>query len=140
MAFASLDTGDDAEPLAEINMVPLIDVLLVLLVVFIVSAPLLTDTVRLRLPQASAHASDPRPDKVEFSIDATGQRHWNDEPVDRATAARRFAAEDARRPQPEIYLRADQAVACRLVAETLADASKAGLARVGFVSQPELGR
>ena len=137
MAFASFDSRGAAAPVADINMVPLIDVLLVLLVVFIIGAPLFTHAVRLQLPQASSQADEARPGKVEFAIDAAGRRYWNGEPVDRAAAAERFRAEGARRPQPEIHLRADQAVAYRVVAETLADASKAGLARVGFVSEPE---
>ncbi len=110
-------------------MVPLIDVLLVLLVIFIVTAPLLTNAVKLELPQASSQVNDlqAREDRV---------RHRRRRPallerraVDRAEAARRFLAEGARQPQPEVHLRADQSVAYRLVAETLADASKGRLAR-----------
>ena len=137
MAFASFDSRNAAAPMADINMVPLIDVLLVLLVIFIVTAPLLTDAVKLQLPLAASQPNDARPDKVEFAIDAAGQRYWNGEPVDRAAAAGRFVAAGGRQPQPEIHLRADRAVAYRVVAETLADASKAGLSRVGFVSEPE---
>ena len=137
MAFASFDSKNAAAPMADINMVPLIDVLLVLLVIFIVTAPLLTNAVKLELPQASSQVNDLKPDKVEFAIDASGQRYWNGEKVDRAEAARRFLAEGERQPQPEIHLRADQSVAYRFVAETLADASKGKLAKVGFLSDPE---
>ena len=140
MAFASFDSRSPAAPMADINMVPLIDVLLVLLVIFIVTAPLLTNAVKLDLPRASSQANDLRPAKVDFAIDAAGKRYWNGEPVDRAEAARRFAAEGQKQPQPEIHLRADQSVAYRLVAETLADAARARLARVGFVSEPEAAR
>ena len=137
MAFASFDSKNAAAPMADINMVPLIDVLLVLLVIFIVTAPLLTNAVKLELPQASSQVNDLKPEKVEFAIDAAGQRYWNGEKVDRAEAAKRFLAEGARQPQPEIHLRADQSVAYRFVAETLADASKGKLAKVGFLSEPE---
>jgi len=140
MAFASFDSKNAAAPMADINMVPLIDVLLVLLVIFIVTAPLLTNAVKLELPQASSQVNDLKPEKVEFAIDAAGQRYWNGEKVDRAEAARRFLAEGERRPQPEIHLRADQSVAYRFVAETLADASRAKLAKVGFLSEPEASR
>jgi len=140
MAFASFDSKNSAAPMADINMVPLIDVLLVLLVIFIVTAPLLTNAVKLELPQASSQVNDLKPDKVEFAIDAAGKRYWNGEPVDRAEAIRRFAAEGNRQPQPEIHLRADQSVAYRYVAETLADASKAKLTKIGFVSDPEKAR
>ncbi len=123
--------------MADINMVPLIDVMLVLLVIFIVTAPLLTHAVKLELPRASSQANELRPDKIEFAIDAAGTRYWNGEVVTRAQAAERFAAEGQRTPQPEVHLRADQSTAYRHVAETLADAAKAGLAKVGFVSDPE---
>jgi biopolymer transport protein ExbD len=140
MAFASFDSKSANAPMAEINMVPLIDVMLVLLVIFIVTAPLLTQAVKLELPKATSQVNDLRPDKVEFAIDAAGARYWNGESVTRAEAAQRFVAEGRRQPQPEVHLRADQNVPYRFVAQTLADASKAGLAKVGFVSEPEAGR
>ncbi len=137
MAFASFDARHASAPVAEINMVPLIDVMLVLLVIFIVTAPLLTHAVKLELPKASAQVNQLKPDKVEIAIDASGALYWNGERLTRAQAAQRFADEGRREPQPEIHLRADQAVAYRFVAQTLADAAKAGLSKVGFVSEPE---
>ena len=137
MAFASFDRQRTAAPMAEINMVPLIDVMLVLLVIFIVTAPLLTHAVKLDLPKVTANPNQLKPDKVDFAINAVGQRFWNGELVPRDLAAARFAEAGKRQPQPEIHLRADQAVAYRAVAETLADATKAGLSRIGFVSEPE---
>jgi biopolymer transport protein ExbD len=137
MAFASFDTRRASSPVAEINMVPLIDVMLVLLVIFIVTAPLLTHAVKLDLPKASAQPNVPPPQKIELAIDAEGQRYWNGEPISRTDAAARFAAAAQQQPQPEVHLRADQRVAYREVAYTLADASKAGLSKVGFVSEPE---
>jgi biopolymer transport protein ExbD len=140
MAFASFDSKRASAPMADINMVPLIDVMLVLLVIFIITAPLLTHAVKLELPRASAQENQLKPDKIDFAIDAAGLLHWNGEPVSRAEAARRFAAEGLKQPQPEVHLRADQAVAYRVVAQTLADASRAGLSKVGFVSEPESAR
>jgi biopolymer transport protein ExbD len=137
MAFASFDSRNASAPMAEINMVPLIDVMLVLLVIFIVTAPLLTHAVKLDLPQASAQVNPPVPHKVAFAIDAGGALYWNGEPVSRAEAASRLQAAGRLQPQPEIHLHADQAVPYRHVAMTLADAARAGLARVGFVSAPE---
>ena len=137
MAFASFDRQRSAAPMAEINMVPLIDVMLVLLVIFIVTAPLLTHAVKLDLPKVSSNANQLKPDKIDVAINAAGQRFWNGEAVPREIAAQRFAEAGQRQPQPEIHLRAPQAVAYRAVAETLADATKAGLTRIGFVSEPE---
>jgi biopolymer transport protein ExbD len=137
MAFASFDRRSSTAPVADINMVPLIDVMLVLLVVFIVTAPLLTHAVKLELPRVSSQPNLLKPEKIEFAIDAHGLRFWNGEPVSREEALARFEAEGRRQPQPEIHLRADREARYAAVAETLADASKAGLAKIGFVSQPE---
>ena len=136
MAFGSFDRKTSSQPMAEINMVPLIDVVLVLLVIFIVTAPLLTNVVKLDLPKATSAADIQKPEKVEFAIDANGGLFWKGERITRDDAIARFAAEGAKRPQPEIYLRADQNVPYRYVAETLADASKGGLSKVAFVSEP----
>ena len=118
-------------------MVPLIDVMLVLLVIFIITAPLLTQAVKLELPKASSQVNDLKPEKIDFAIDAQGQLYWNGEKLSRADAAARFRDEAGKPVQPEVHLRADQGVAYRFVAQTLADASKAGLTRIGFVSEPE---
>jgi biopolymer transport protein ExbD len=136
MAFASFDRKTGSQPMAEINMVPLIDVVLVLLVIFIVTAPLLTNAVKLDLPKATSHTDIEKPDKVQFAIDGTGALFWNGERLTREEAAQRFVEEGKKRPQPEIYLRADQSVPYRYVSEMLADASKAGLSKVAFVSEP----
>jgi biopolymer transport protein ExbD len=136
MAFGSFDRKNGSAPMAEINMVPLIDVVLVLLVIFIVTAPLMTHAVKLDLPKAVSQADIQKPEKIEFSINATGDLFWNGQPLSREDAQAKFLEAGQKRPQPEVYLRADQGVAYRFVAETLADASKAGLSKVAFVSDP----
>ena len=124
-------------PMAEINMIPLIDVMLVLLVIFIITAPLLTHAVKVDLPKASSEANQTRPDNVQLAIDAGGVVYWNGEIVDRSGWRSRMDASAAQKPQPEMHIRADGAVAYRRVAEVMADASKAGLTRIGFLSNPE---
>jgi biopolymer transport protein ExbD len=138
MAFASFDDKRGGAPLAEINMVPLIDVMLVLLVIFIVTAPLLSHSVKVDLPKASAQVMSAKAEKIDLSIDADGIRYWNGAALSREDAAARFMNESGKQPQPEIHLRADQNVPYRAVAETLADASRAGLSKIGFVTDPEL--
>jgi biopolymer transport protein ExbD len=137
MAFASFDAKRQAAPVSDINMVPLIDVMLVLLVIFIVTAPLLTHAVKLELPKASSEVNHLQPDRIDFAIGAQGQRFFNGELLTREQAAERFVQAGQRQPLPEMHLLADHAVAYRAVAETLADASKAGLTKIGFVSEPE---
>src|ERR1700742_909982 len=134
MAFGSFDRKNSSGPMPEINMVPLIDVVLVLLVIFIVTAPLMTNAVKLDLPKATSQADIQKPEKIEFAINASGLLYWNGEQLNREDAAAKFVEAGKKRPQPEVYLRADQSVPYRLVAETLADASKAGLSKVAFVS------
>ncbi len=95
MAFGSFDRKTSSQPMAEINMVPLIDVVLVLLVIFIVTAPLLTNVVKLDLPKATSAADIQKPEKVEFAIDANGGLFWKGERITREDAIARFAEEGA---------------------------------------------
>ncbi len=138
MAFASFDAQKGNAPMAEINMVPLIDVMLVLLVIFIVTAPLLSHSIKLDLPKASAQVLSTPPAKVDVSIDANAVRYWNGTAISREDLAARLMQEGAKPVQPELHLRADQRVPYRAVAETLADASKAGLSKIGFVTDPSV--
>ena len=122
--------------MSQINMIPLIDVMLVLLVIFIVTAPLLTNAVKIDLPKASSQANPSRVDDVQLAIDATGAVFWNGEHVDRAALRRRLGASSRLKPQPELELSADKDTPYRAVAEVMADAAKAGMTRIGFVSDP----
>lgn len=135
MAFASLDSDDDA-PLAEINMIPLIDVMLVLLVIFMVTAPLLTHAVKVDLPKAASAPNQTKADNIQLAIDASGQVLWNGEAVDEAGLAERLAAAAAQSPQPEMHLRADRSTPYERVAQTLSAAARAGLSRIGFITDP----
>jgi biopolymer transport protein ExbD len=136
MAFASFDDKRAGAPMAEINMVPLIDVMLVLLVIFIVTAPLLSHSVKLVLPKATAQVASVKAEKIELSIDASGERYWDGQRISRDDCVARFAVEGAKSNQPEVQLRADQDVPYRAVAEALADASRAGLTKINFVVDP----
>src|SRR5215475_13222390 len=102
MAFGSFDRKSSSQPMAEINMVPLIDVMLVLLVIFIITAPLLTHAVKLDLPKASSTPNLTRPDNVQLAIDAANELYWNGSIVDRATLRERLAAAAKFQPQPEV--------------------------------------
>ena len=136
MAFGGFGRSGAQTPMAEINMIPLIDVMLVLLVIFIITAPLLTHAVKVDLPKASSAANPTKPDNVQLGIDAAGIVYWNGEILDRSGWRSRMDAAAALEPQPELHIRADGAVPYRRVAEVMSDAAKAGLARVGFVTDP----
>ena len=136
MAFGSFDKGGGPAPMAEINMIPLIDVMLVLLVIFIITAPLLTHAVKLDLPKAESQPNQTKPDNVQLAIDRDGVVYWNGEAVGAAQWQARMQAAAKIAPQPEIHLRADGEVAYRRVAQLLSDAARAGLTKIGFVTDP----
>lgn len=136
MTFGSLSKGGGTAPMAEINMIPLIDVMLVLLVIFIITAPLLTHAVKVELPRAASAANQTKPDNVQLAIDAAGIVYWNGEVLDRSGWRSRMDAAAAQQPQPEVHIRADGAVAYRRVAEVMSDAARAGLTRLGFLTDP----
>ena len=141
MAFGSFDSGAGiARPMAEINMIPLIDVMLVLLVIFIITAPLLTHAVKIDLPKAVSTPNLTKPENIQLAINDAGTVFWNGEPVDRQELRERLAAAGRQQPQPEVHIRADQAARYRWVAEVLADSAAAGLTRIGFVSDPDVGK
>ena len=140
MAFGGFGNGSDNQPMAEINMIPLIDVMLVLLVIFIVTAPLLTHAVKIDLPHASSAPDLAKPENVQLAIDAQGQVFWNGRTVNEAEWRVRMAEAATRRPQPELQLRADGEIAYRHVAQLMSDAARLGLTRIGFVTDPSQAR
>ena len=140
MAFGNFERKGSAMPMAEINMIPLIDVMLVLLVIFIITAPLLTHAVKIDLPKASSAPNLTKPDHIAVSIDASGTVFWNGEIVQPAELSTRLKAAAARQPQPELHLRADRTTQYQAIAEVMAAAAREGVQRIGFVSDPNIVR
>ena len=136
MAFGALNRDHGTAPLAEINMIPLIDVMLVLLVIFNVTAPLLTHAVRVELPKAASRPAAARPDAVQLAVRADGEVAWNGERVDMPTLEARLAVAATQSPQPELRLSADRTVQYQRVAEVMAAAARAGVTRLAFVTDP----
>jgi biopolymer transport protein ExbD len=138
MAFGGFRPGSDGgQPMAEINMIPLIDVMLVLLVIFIVTAPLLTHAVKVDLPRATSAPNVERMENIQLAVRESGELYWNGEAQPREEIARRFGLAATQSPQPELHIRADRQTPYEHVATVMADAAKAGLTRIGFVSQPD---
>ena len=138
MAFGSFNSGRGAgAPQSEINMVPLIDVMLVLLVIFMITAPLLSHAVRIDVPQATSAPVDSDPAKIDLAIDASGKVFWNDAEVTLEDLPARFPSVSKDTPQPELHLRADTNTRYEILAQVMADASRSGMKRIGFVSTPE---
>ena len=136
MAFGRLERRAEAQPMSEINVTPRVDVMLVLLVIFMLTAPLLTSAIRLDLPQAEGLQSGEAPQSVTVAVDAKGQVFFNDKPVDAAALAQQFDATARRNRETEVQLRVDEAVPYGQVVLLMGAAQKAGLSRIGFVAQP----
>ena len=136
MAFGRLDRSTGAAPMSDINMTPLIDVMLVLLVIFMITAPLLASSIRLDLPRADATTQSTAPQFVLVVVARGGQAYVNDKPVTTDELALLLARLAARNPDAELQLRADAALPYGRVVELMAVAQKAGLGRIGFVAQP----
>ena len=134
MAFGSFEEGSAGQPMAEINTTPLVDVMLVLLVIFIITAPLFHQAVPIDLPQVSATKIEDKPEVIQLAVDAEGLLFWNGEAIHRDALDDRLAAAAAR--QPELHLRADRAVRYDKVADVLAAAQQAGVVKIAFVTEP----
>ena len=134
MAFGTQDDSD--EVMNEINMTPLVDVMLVLLIIFIITVPVMKHSVNVDLPQASNQPEDIKPETVRLSVDASGQYHWNEALLSDDELTPRLQAEAAKEPQPELHIRGDKAVRYERVAQAMAAAQRAGVRKIGFVTDP----
>ena len=135
MAFSSLENDND-EMLSEINMIPLIDVMLVLLIVFIITVPVMKHAVNIDLPRASNERSQDKPETIRLSVDAEGAYFWNAERLDDTEVFNRLALAGAQTPQPELHIRGDKAVRYERVAQAMAAAQRAGVRKIGFITEP----
>lgn len=138
MAFGSFDEDISNKPMAEINTTPLVDVMLVLLVIFIITAPLFHQAVPIDLPRVQSTKLDQEPLVINLALDQGGKLFWNGEQVTAAGLDSRFRAALAATPQnpPELHLRADRKTEYEKVAEVMAIAQRTGLTRIAFVTQP----
>ena len=137
MAFGNEPIGDDdSPPMAEINMTPLVDVMLVLLIVFMITIPVMQHAVKIDLPQASSQRNDVKPESINLSISANGQVFWNSSPIDLNTLSIYAQTAAKKSPQPEVQLKADKNVRYESVAQVLSTAKRSGLTKIGFVTEP----
>jgi len=136
MAFGSFSDGSGVQPMAEINTTPLVDVMLVLLVIFIITAPLFHQAVQVDLPRVDTTKMEDKPLVVQVAIDASGELFADGLAVSRAELDGRFAAAmRAGRGVPELHLRADRATRYEKVTDVMAAAQKAGIVRIAFVTE-----
>ena len=135
MAFGRLERSSASQPMSDINMTPLIDVMLVLLVIFIITAPLMSSSLRLDLPKSSAAKPSDAPTYVTVAVDAQGALFWGDEAVNAEQLTARIREAAQRNPATEVQLRADQQVPYGRIAELIGLVQTGGLARIGFVTE-----
>jgi biopolymer transport protein ExbD len=135
MAFGTQDDTDDV--MNEINMTPLVDVMLVLLIIFIITVPVMKHSVNVDLPRATSTPQDAKPDTIRLSVNALGEYFWNEQRVTEADLLPRLQAAAARNPQPELHLRGDKEARYESVAQALAAAQRSGLRKIGFITEPK---
>ncbi len=134
MAFGTQD--DTGEVMNEINMTPLVDVMLVLLIIFIITVPVMKHSVNVDLPQASSQREEVKPETLRLSVDANGAYYLNGNAVGDEALPALLQAEANRQPQPDLHIRGDKAVRYERVAQAMAMAQQAGLRKIGFITEP----
>ena len=127
---------DDEEVMSEINMTPLVDVMLVLLIIFIITVPVITHSVKVDLPQASNQRNEITPDTINIAVLANGELHWNEDTISNDDLQRRLAEAAQKDPQPQVHLRGDKSVAYEHVVTTMAAIQRSGIEKLGFVTEP----
>jgi biopolymer transport protein ExbD len=134
MAFGTQDDSD--EVMNEINMTPLVDVMLVLLIIFMITVPVMKHAVEIDLPRTTSQPQDTKPETIRLSVDAQGVYYWNEARIEDAELERRLQEAAVRTPQPELHIRGDRAVRYERVALAMSAAKRAGLHKIGFVTDP----
>jgi biopolymer transport protein ExbD len=137
MAFGGFNEQGQQGPMAEINVTPMVDVMLVLLVIFIITAPLFTHAVKLELPTASSAPAPEKPESITLSINAEGKLFWNNTAVTLDELGTRFATAAQKKPQPELQLRADKSTRYEIIAQVMSSAQTHGMTKIGFVTNPK---
>ncbi|MGS0741176.1 ExbD/TolR family protein [Glaciimonas sp. GG7] len=137
MAFGGFNDNKHSAPMADINITPMVDVMLVLLVIFIITAPLFTHAVKVDLPTAQSAPAPEKPETIALSIDRAGKMFWNDAPVAESELPARLIAAARHQPQPELQLRADKDTRYQVLAEVMSLAQNNGLTKIGFVTDPK---
>ena len=136
MSFGTFSSDED-EIMSEINMTPLVDVMLVLLIIFMITVPVIQHSVKLELPRAANQPNDPRPPHINLSLSAKGNVSWNGVQVNSQQLAERMSAAAAQQPQPELHLYAERQTPYERVAQVMATAQSNGIVRMGFITDPK---
>lgn len=139
MAFGTQDLGvsNDDEVMNEINMTPMVDIMLVLLIIFIITVPVMKHSVNIDLPRATNEAQNIQPETLRLSVDAQGLYFMNESQIADSELEPLLKTAAAQNPQPELHIRGDKAVRYERVAQAMAAAQQAGLRKIGFITEPK---
>ena len=135
MAFGTQDDAD--EVMNEINMTPLVDVMLVLLIIFIITVPVMKHAVNIDLPHANNQPQDAKPETIRLSVDSQGAYYWNESRIEDKDLGNLLKTEASKSPQPELHIRGDKDVRYERVAQAMAAAQQSGLKKIGFITEPK---
>ena len=135
MAFGTQDDTDDV--MNEINMTPMVDIMLVLLIIFIITVPVLKHSVNIDLPRATNEAQNIKPETIRLSVDAQGAYFVNETAITDTDLPVRLKQAATQNPQPELHIRGDKSVRYERVAQAMAAAQQAGLRKIGFITEPK---
>jgi biopolymer transport protein ExbD len=135
MAFGTQDDSD--EVMNEINMTPMVDIMLVLLIIFIITVPVMKHSVNIDLPRATNEAQIIKPETVRLSVDAEGSYFLDEAKIADDDLVTQLKAAAAKEPQPDLHIRGDKSVRYERVAQAMAAAQQAGLRKIGFITEPK---
>ncbi|MCA0199602.1 MAG: biopolymer transporter ExbD [Proteobacteria bacterium] len=131
-------SGGEEQVNSTINTTPLVDVMLVLLIIFLITVPVVTKTIELKLPVISNEATQTKPENIIIAVDKDGKIYWNDLMVSPETLLERMKAAAVQVPQPEVHIRGDQQARYEFIGRVVATAQRGGIMKVGFITDPEL--
>lgn len=134
MAFGGFNDDNRQAPMADINVTPMVDVMLVLLVIFIITAPLFTHAIKLDLPSAQSAAAPEKPETISLSINGEGKIFWNNDAIEQKDLGPKLAEAAQKKPQPELQLRADKSTRYEVIAQVMSAAQTNGMTKIGFVT------
>jgi biopolymer transport protein ExbD len=132
--------GDDEKAISEINVTPLVDVMLVLLIIFLITIPVITQSVKVELPKAANIPTQTKPENVNIAVDREGNVYWNTMLVPTQEALlERIKSVAVMNPQPELHVRGDRATAYEHIGRVIVLAQRGGIQKVGFITEPDRG-
>jgi len=139
MAISFASDGDEDNVVSDINTTPLVDVMLVLLIIFLITIPVVTHTVPVKLPRENSHVLETKPENINIAVDRSGAVYWNQERVaDMASLTARLKTASVRQPQPEVEIRGDGNAKYQAIGRVVFACERAGILKIGFVTEPKL--